>query len=76
MPVSSSSELVEVPSLQSETEPRAMRRGTALKTPGLRSSSLGERTSEGVDGGKRKWVLTPDGTGGALCGTPEPKGKV
>ncbi len=76
MPVSSSSELVEVPSLQSETEPRAMRRGTALKTPGLRSSSLGERMSDGVDGGKRKWVLIPDGIGGALCGTPEPIRKV
>lgn len=62
---SSSSELVEVPSLQSLTDPRAMRRATLLNMPGLRSSSLDERTSDGVEGGKRKWV-PPLGTGGAL----------
>lgn len=67
MPTSSSSEATEVPSLQSDTEPRAARRATLVNTPGLRSSSpFGERTSDGVDGGKRKWVPTPDGTGGAL----------
>lgn len=52
---SSISELTEVPSLQSLTEPRAIRRATVLNMPpGLRRSSFGERTSEGVEGGKRK----------------------
>lgn len=52
---SSISELTEVPSLQSLTEPRAILRATELNMPpGLRSSSLGESTSEGVEGGKRK----------------------
>lgn len=52
---SSISELTDVPSLQSLTDPRAILRATELNTPlGLRRSSLGERTSEGVDGGKRK----------------------
>lgn len=64
---SSISELTEVPSLQSLTEPRAILRATELNIPlGLRRSSFGERTSEGVDGGKRKWVPAPVGTGGAL----------
>lgn len=48
-----------------------MRRPTLLNIPGLRSSSVDERTSDGVEGGKRKWV-PPDGTGGALWGTPRP----
>lgn len=32
---------------------------------------MGDSTSEGVEGGKRKW-LPPDGTGGALWGTAPP----
>lgn len=42
-----------------------MRRATLLNRPGLRSSSLEESTSDGVEGGKRKW-LPPVGAGGAL----------
>ena len=70
---SSISELTEVPSLQSLTEPRAMRRATAPNTPpGLRSSSLGDSTSDGVEGGKRKCEPALVGTGGALWGTALP----
>ncbi|TNN81713.1 hypothetical protein EYF80_008159 [Liparis tanakae] len=59
-PILSRPDLTEVPSLQSLTEPRAMRRATELNMPpGLRRSSLGERTSEGVEGGKRKWLPAP-----------------
>ena len=43
---------------------------------GERGSSVGDSTSEGVEGGKRKW-LPPVGTGGALWGTapPDRRGK-
>lgn len=41
---------------------------------GERGSSVGDSTSEGVEGGKRKW-LPPVGTGGALWGTAPPDGR-
>lgn len=71
-PPSSTSELAEVPSLQSEAELRSRRRPRPPKMLGLRpSASDGEaRSHAAVEGGKRKCVcecvLPPLGTGGAL----------